>query len=58
MALMNRKLDKKIETVFLIPDHVNTFLSSSIVREIASLGGRTKDFVPECVEKELRLKSK
>ncbi|MDR1196270.1 MAG: pantetheine-phosphate adenylyltransferase [Endomicrobium sp.] len=53
MALMNRKLNKNIETIFLLPDQSNTFLSSSMVKEIAALGGKTKDFVPECVEKKL-----
>ncbi|GHT36948.1 phosphopantetheine adenylyltransferase [Endomicrobiia bacterium] len=54
MALMNRKLNKKIETIFLIPDQSYTFLSSSMVKEIAMLGGNTADFVPACVEKELK----
>jgi pantetheine-phosphate adenylyltransferase len=54
MALMNRKLNKKIETVFLIPDQSYTFLSSSMVKEVAMLGGNTADFVPECVEEELK----
>jgi pantetheine-phosphate adenylyltransferase len=53
MALMNRNLNKNIETVFLMPDQTNTFLSSSMVKEIAALGGNTKDFVPECVEEKL-----
>ncbi|GHT52746.1 phosphopantetheine adenylyltransferase [Endomicrobiia bacterium] len=54
MALMNRKLNKKIETIFLIPDQSYTFLSSSMVKEIAMLGGNTADFVPACVEKKLK----
>lgn len=54
MALMNRNLNKNIETVFLMPDQSNTFLSSSMVKEIAALGGKTKDFVPECVEEKLK----
>jgi pantetheine-phosphate adenylyltransferase len=54
MALMNRKLNKKIETIFLTPDQSYTFLSSSMVKEIAMLGGSTRDFVPECVELELK----
>jgi pantetheine-phosphate adenylyltransferase len=54
MALMNRKLNKKIETVFLLPEQSYTFLSSSMVKEIALLGGNTADFVPEYVEKELK----
>jgi pantetheine-phosphate adenylyltransferase len=54
MALMNRKLNKKIETIFLITDQSYTFLSSSMVKEIAMLGGSIVDFVPECVNKELK----
>ncbi|GHT76775.1 hypothetical protein AGMMS50222_09820 [Endomicrobiia bacterium] len=54
MALMNRKLNKKIETIFLIPDQSYTFLSSSMVKEIAMLGGNTAAFVPACVEKKLK----
>jgi pantetheine-phosphate adenylyltransferase len=54
MALINRKLNKKIETVFLIPDQSYTFLSSSMVKEIAMLGASTADFVPECVHEELK----
>jgi pantetheine-phosphate adenylyltransferase len=54
MALMNRKLNRKIETIFLITDQSYTFLSSSMVKEIAMLGGNIVDFVPECVNKELK----
>jgi pantetheine-phosphate adenylyltransferase len=54
MALMNRNLNKKIETIFLMPDQSYTFLSSSMVKEIAMLGGDTKDFVPECVKIKLK----
>ena len=58
MALMNRNLNKKIETIFLMPDQAYTFLSSSMVKEIASLGGKTADLVPQCVEKRLKEISK
>jgi pantetheine-phosphate adenylyltransferase len=54
MALMNRKLNDKVETVFLMPDHKYTFLSSSMVREIANLGGDFKNFVPPAVYKKMR----
>jgi pantetheine-phosphate adenylyltransferase len=54
IALMNRKLNNKVETVLLMPDQKYIFLSSSIVREIACFGGNTKDFVPPCVEKKLK----
>lgn len=54
MALMNRKLNDKIETVFMMPHQAYSFLSSRMVKEIASYGGCIKGLVPECVEKELR----
>jgi pantetheine-phosphate adenylyltransferase len=54
MALTNRKLNKKIETVFLMTDQAYTFLSSHIIKEIAVLGGSISDFVPKDVEKELK----
>lgn len=46
MALMNRKLDAAIETIFLMPKEDYTYLSSRIVREIARLGGVITGFVP------------
>jgi pantetheine-phosphate adenylyltransferase len=54
LALMNKKLNPAIETVFLMPEQANTFLSSSMVKEVASLGGKTSSFVPPCVEKYLK----
>jgi len=57
MALMNRKLSDKVETVFLMPDHKYTFLSSSMVREIANLGGDFKNFVPPAVYKKMKKKT-
>jgi pantetheine-phosphate adenylyltransferase len=53
MALMNRRLDSDIETVFMMPSAENTFLSSTMVKEVASLGGSVKGLVPESVEKAL-----
>ncbi len=53
MALMNRKLAEHITTVFLMPEERYTYLSSSIVREIAQLGGDCKPFVPLNIEKRL-----
>lgn len=58
MALMNRKLKKDVETIFLMPDQEYTFLSSSMVREIASLGGQFKNFVPSSVYKKIMSKRK
>ena len=46
LALMNRKLNERIETLFMMPKDTYTFLSSRIVKEIASLGGDVSAFVP------------
>jgi pantetheine-phosphate adenylyltransferase len=53
MALMNRKLNERIETIFMMPKDTYTFLSSRIVKEIASLGGDVSAFVPAHVRKAL-----
>jgi pantetheine-phosphate adenylyltransferase len=49
MALMNRKLEASVETIFLMPKEEYTYLSSRIVKEIARLGGNIGQFVPPCV---------
>ena len=49
MALMNRKLEATVETIFLMPKEEYTYLSSRIVKEIARLGGNVGGFVPPCV---------
>jgi pantetheine-phosphate adenylyltransferase len=56
MALMNRKLDPAVETIFLMPKEEYTYLSSRIVKEIARLGGDVSRFVPSCVAKALSRK--
>lgn len=56
MALMNRKMEPQVETIFLMPSEEYTYLSSSLVREIARLGGKVGAFVPESVEIALRSK--
>ena len=56
MAHMNRRLDTNIETVFVMPSEEYSFLTSSIVREVASFGGSVKGLVPEEVEAALREK--
>lgn len=56
MALMNRKLDAKIETIFLMPKEEYTYLSSRIVKEIARLGGDVSAFVPRPVARALAKK--
>ncbi len=50
LASMNRKLDSRVETMFMTPDEGYTFISSSLVREIASLGGDVSSFVHPLVE--------
>jgi pantetheine-phosphate adenylyltransferase len=50
MALMNRKLNERIETIFMMPKDTYTFLSSRIVKEIARLGGDVSPFVPAHVQ--------
>ena len=49
MALMNRKLEATVETIFLMPKEEYTYLSSRIVKEVARLGGDVAQFVPACV---------
>jgi pantetheine-phosphate adenylyltransferase len=46
LALMNRKLNERVETIFMMPKDTYTFLSSRIVKEIARLGGDVSTFVP------------
>ncbi len=58
MALMNRKIDQRVETIFMLPAEKYSYLSSRIVREIAHLGGPLTGFVPELVEQKLREKVK
>jgi pantetheine-phosphate adenylyltransferase len=56
MALMNRKLQGTIETIFLMPKEDYTYLSSRLVKEIARLGGDVSKFVPADVAYALRQK--
>ena len=56
MALMNRRLNEQVETLFMVPRETHTFVSSSLVKEIASLGGSVQGLVPPLVEKRLREK--
>ena len=58
MALANRVLSRDISTVFLMPGHKYTYLNSSIVREVAALGGELDHFVPPQVAQALRKKMK
>ena len=56
LTLMNRKLAPDIETIFLMPSEQYIFISSSLVKEIASLGGNISHLVPDVVAKELKKK--
>lgn len=56
MALMNRKLDERVETIFLTPREELTYISSRIVKEIARLGGDVQQFVPPGVALALKRK--
>jgi pantetheine-phosphate adenylyltransferase len=56
MALMNRKLEATVETIFLMPKEEYTYLSSRIVKEIARLGGNVAEFLPAPVAAALRAK--
>jgi pantetheine-phosphate adenylyltransferase len=56
MALMNRKMEPRVETVFMMPAEKYSYLSSRIVREVAKLGGPLAGLVPEMVEQRVRRK--
>lgn len=56
MAMMNRKLQPDLETVFMMPAEQYSYLSSRLVREVAKLGGSIQGLVPEMVERRLREK--
>jgi len=56
LALMNRKLNERVETIFMMPKDTYTFLSSRIVKEIARLGGDVSPFVPPEVKSALSAK--
>ena len=56
MALMNRRLNGKIETVFMMPAEQYSYISSRLIKEVFSLGGRVHGLVPDTVEERLRQK--
>jgi pantetheine-phosphate adenylyltransferase len=56
MALMNRRLNPRIETVFMMPAESYSYLSSRLVKEVFQLGGSVRDLVPPVVERRLREK--
>ncbi|HEY7791268.1 MAG TPA: pantetheine-phosphate adenylyltransferase [Vicinamibacterales bacterium] len=54
MALMNRRLEAAIETVFMMPAEQYSYISSRLIKEVFALGGRVSGLVPEMVEARLR----
>ena len=58
MAFTNRELNSKADTVFLMPSAKYTYLSSTMIREIAQLGGEVRELLPDCVRKKLLEKFK
>jgi pantetheine-phosphate adenylyltransferase len=56
MAMMNRKIEPHIETVFMLPGEAYSYLSSRLVKELARLNGLPKGLVPAAVEQRLRAK--
>jgi pantetheine-phosphate adenylyltransferase len=56
MALMNRRLNPEVETVFMMPAEPYTYVSSRLVKEVVALGGSVSGLVPEIVEQRLREK--
>ena len=54
MALMNRRLNAQIETIFMMPAEQYTYISSRLIKEVFSLGGRVHGLVPELVEARLQ----
>jgi pantetheine-phosphate adenylyltransferase len=56
LALMNKKLNTKIDTMFFVPDAKYLYLSSTIVKQVVKLGGDIHDLIPPIVEKALKEK--
>src|SRR3954469_331506 len=56
LALMNRKLNERVETIFMMPKDSYTFISSRMIKEVARLGGDVSAFVPAHVEAALKEK--
>lgn len=53
-ALMNKKMYNEIDTVFFVPSYRYLYLSSTIIREVHSLGGDVTDLIPQCVDEALK----
>jgi pantetheine-phosphate adenylyltransferase len=57
MALMNRKMNEEIETLFMMPNEAYTYISSRLVKEVALLGGAIEDLVPPLAAKLLKARA-
>jgi len=53
MAMMNRRMNHNLETVFMVPSEAYSYVSSRLVREVSGLGGTAEGLVPECVARAL-----
>lgn len=58
MALTNRRLNKDIEVIFMMPNQSYSFLSSKLIKEVAVLGAKLSEFIPPFVEKKIKAKFK
>lgn len=56
MALMNRRLEPTIETVFLMADEEYSYVSSTLMKQVFELGGRVEGLIPELVEEKMKAK--
>jgi len=56
MALMNQRLNGRIDTIFMMPAEQYTYISSRMIKEVVSLGGRVRGLVPDSVDERLREK--
>jgi len=56
MALMNRRLEPTIETVFLMAAEEYSYVSSNLMKQVFLLGGRVEGLIPEFVEEQMRVK--
>ena len=57
MALMNRRLNSKVQTIFMMPSEQYTYISSRLIKEVFTLGGRVHGLVPDMVETRLQQKA-
>ncbi len=58
LALMNKNLCDELETMFFVPNSKYLYLSSTMIRQVVSLGGKVLDYIPKCVETAIKKKLK